>query len=161
MVDMVMDVVGPEFDWGMSDDLEPDSDNFFHMLKDADEPLWPGYETHTILLAVSELLKLKEEYNMTVSYYDRMVAIIKKMLPKEEKLVESFYASKKMVKGLGMRYEKIDACHNDCMLFYKDDQLKSSCDVYGESQFKQRQDSRNKKDMPYKVLHYLPLTPSF
>ena len=73
---------------------------------------------------------------MTVSCYDRMVAIIKKMLPKEEKLVGSFYASKKMVKGLGMGYEKIDACRNDCMLFYKDDQLKSSCDVCGKSQFK-------------------------
>ena len=29
-----------------------------------------------------------------------------------------------MVKELDMRYEKIDACHNDCMLFYKEDQLK-------------------------------------
>ena len=40
---------------------------------------------------------------------------------------------KKMVKGLGMGYEKIDVCHNDCMLFDKDDQLKSSCDICGES----------------------------
>ena len=39
MVDMVVDVAGPEFNWGMSDDLEPDSNNFFSMLKDADESL--------------------------------------------------------------------------------------------------------------------------
>ena len=129
MVDMVMDVAGPEFDWDMSDDLDLDSDNFFCMLKDVDEPLWPGCETHTILSAVSELLNLKAEFNMTISCYDKMVAIIKKMLPKEEKLVGSYYTSKKMIKGLGMGYEKIDACRNDCMLFYKDDQLKSSCDV--------------------------------
>ena len=64
-----------------------------------------------------------------------------------------------MVKGLGMRYEKINACRNDCMLFYKDDQLKSSCDVCGESRFKHRKDGRNKNDIPYKVLHYLSLTP--
>ena len=136
MVDMVMDAAGPEFDWDMSDDPEPDSDNFFRMLKDADEPLWPSCETHTILSAVSELLNLKAEFNMTISCYDRMVAIIKKMLLKEEKLVGSFYASKKIVKGLGMGYEKIDACRNDCMLFYKDNQLKSSYDVCDESQFK-------------------------
>ena len=116
MVDMVMDVTGPEFDWDMSDDLEPDSDNFFRMLKDADKPLWPGYETHTILSVVSKLLNLKVEFNMTINCYDRMVVIIKKMLPKEEKLVGSFYASKKMIKGSGMGYEKIDTCHNDCML---------------------------------------------
>ena len=44
---------------------------------------------------MSELLNLKVEFNMTVNYYDRMVAIIKKMLSKEKKLVGSFYASKK------------------------------------------------------------------
>ena len=133
MIDKVMGATGPKFNWGMSDDLELDSDNFFCMLKDVDEPLWPGCETHTILSVVSELLNLKVEFNMTVGCYDRMVAIIKKMLSKEEKLVESFYASKKMVKGLGMGYEKIDACHNDCILFYIDDQLKSSYNVYDEN----------------------------
>ena len=117
-----MDAVGLEFDWDMLDDLEPNSDNIFHMLKDADEPLWLDCETHTILSTVSELLNLKVEFNMTVGCHDRMVAIIKKMLLKEKKLVESFYALKKMVKGLGMGYEKIDACRNDYMLFYKDDQ---------------------------------------
>ena len=67
---------------------------------------------------MSELLNLKAEFNMMVNCYDRMVAIIKKMLLKDEKLVGSFYASKKMMKRLGMGYEKIDACHNDCMPFY-------------------------------------------
>ena len=43
----------------MSDDLEQDSDNFFRMLKDMDEPLWSGCETHTILSVMSELLNLK------------------------------------------------------------------------------------------------------
>ena len=76
------------------------------------------------------------EFNMMVNCYDRMIAIIKKILPKDEKLVGSFYASKKMVKGLGMGYEKIDACHNGCMLFYKEDQLKSSCSVCCVSQSK-------------------------
>ena len=58
---------------------------------------------------------------MMVNYYDRMVAIIKMMLLKDEKLVGSFYTSKKMMKRLDMRYEKIDTCYNDCMLFYKED----------------------------------------
>ena len=75
MVDMVMNAAGLEFDWGMSDDLEPDSDNFFCMLKDADESLWSGYETHTILSTMSKLLNLKIEFNMIFSCYDRMIAI--------------------------------------------------------------------------------------
>ena len=64
------------------------------MLKDADEPIWPGYETRTILLAVLELLNLKAKFNMTVSCCDRMVAIIKKMLSKEESLLGVFMFKK-------------------------------------------------------------------
>ena len=70
---------------------------------------------------------------MMVNCYDRIIQIIKKILLKDEKFIENFYASKKMMKGLGMGYEKIDACRNICMLFYKNDQLKSSCDICGES----------------------------
>ena len=136
----------------MEDDPEADSSDFYRMLKDTDELSWSACETHTMLSAVSELPNLKIEFNMTVNCYDRMVAIIKKMLPKDEKLVGSFYASKKMVKRLGMGYEKIDARRNDCMLFYKEDQLKSTCDVSSESQFKPRQDGTNQKDIPYKLM---------
>ena len=97
----------------MEDDPKVDSDDFYHMLKDADEPLLSEYETHTVLSTILELLNLKVEFNMMLNCYDRMVAITKKMLPKDEKLVESFYASKKMTKRLGMEYKKIDVCCND------------------------------------------------
>ena len=142
----------------MEDNPKAGSDNFYHMLRDADELLLSGYETYTTLSAMSELLNLKIKFNMMVNCYDRMVAIIKKILPKDEKLVESFYASKKMVKKLGMGYERIDAYLNDCMLFYKEDQLKSSCDVCGESRFKPRQEGRSQKDILYKIFLYLFLT---
>ena len=85
----------------MDDDSEAGGGDFYRMLKDADELLWSGCETHTILSVVLELLNLKFEFNMTVNFYDGMVAIIKKILTKDEKLVESFYASKKMVKEFG------------------------------------------------------------
>ena len=117
----------------MENNPKAGSNNFYCTLKDADEPLWSECETHTILSAVSELLNLKVEFNMMVNCYDRMVAILKKILPKDEKLVGSFYTSKKMMKELDMGYEKMDACRNDGILFYKKDQLKSSCDVYGQS----------------------------
>ena len=71
------------------------------MLRDADKPLWLECETHTVLSAVSELLNLKIEFNMMINCYNRMVVIIKKMLPKDKKLVGSFYDSKKMMKWLG------------------------------------------------------------
>ena len=80
---------------------------------------------------------------MMINCYDRMVAIIKKMLSKDEKIIGSFYTSKKIIKGLSMGYKKIKACRNDCTFFYKEDQLKSTYDVCGESRFKLRQKGKN------------------
>lgn len=41
-----------------------------------------------------------------------------------------------MMKKLILRYEKIDVCENDCMLYYGDDTNKIVCDIYGNSRYK-------------------------
>ena len=130
MIDMVMDAAGSEFNWNMEDDSEASNSDFYHMLRDVDEPLWSKYEIHTVLSSVSKLLILKVGFNMMVNCYDRIVAIIKKNTIERWKACWEFLYLKKNDERVryGIR-EKIDACHNDCMLFYKEDQLKSSCDV--------------------------------
>ena len=40
---------------------------------------------------------------MTVNYYDRIIAIIKKILPKDKKLIGSFYTFKKNSEGVRYR----------------------------------------------------------
>ena len=92
MIDIVMDVAGFEFDWDIQDDPEAGRGNFYHKMKYANKLLWSGCETHIVLSAISKLLNLKAEFNIIVNYYDTMVAIIKKMSPKDKKLVGSFYA---------------------------------------------------------------------
>jgi hypothetical protein len=52
---------------------------------------------------------------------------VKHNMPKD------LYQSKKIVAGLGINYEKIDACKKNCMLFwkeYKDDTECMHCDRY-------------------------------
>jgi len=81
------------------------------------------------------------------------------MLPTGEKLPGDFYQAKKLVRGLSMEYKKIDACPNNCMLYYKsEDLLKDKCDICGEPRYKT---PPNKKGKPIarKVLRYLPITP--
>ncbi|XP_016168221.1 uncharacterized protein LOC107610730 [Arachis ipaensis] len=68
-----------------------------------------------------------------------MVAIIKSMLPESEKLPEDFYRSKTMIQELGLGYEKIDACSNHYMLYYKETSDKTSyvaCTMCGHPRFK-------------------------
>jgi hypothetical protein len=107
-VDMVIDAMGDDLseDQNLEEDPNPSASKFYTLLRDADEPLWVGCHKHTKLSAVTQLLNLKSEFNMSESCYDRMIVIIKSMLPETEKLPENFYRS-----------EKIDACPNHCMLY--------------------------------------------
>jgi hypothetical protein len=45
------------------------------------------------------------------------------------------YHSKTIIKGLGMDYEKIDVCKNNCMLFMNEHAEEKKCLKYGQSRF--------------------------
>ena len=49
------------------------------------------------------------------------------LLPSGSILVESYYEAKKIIKDLGPSYDKIDACTNNCMLFWKKDVALDAC----------------------------------
>ncbi|KAK2455713.1 hypothetical protein QL285_003139 [Trifolium repens] len=156
-VDMVIDAMGDDLseDQNLEEDPNPSASNFYTLLRDADEPLWVGCHKHTKLSAVTQLLNLKSELNMSESCYDRMIVIIKSMLPETEKLQENFYRSKKMVKDLGLGYEKIDACPNHCMLYErenKDPKVCSACLVCNHPRFKPKVGCSMKgKDVPFSM----------
>lgn len=107
-----MILLGQDFDWSREAFYleEPNSDapKFFQILKDVDEPLWPRCEKSTKLSVVAQLLNLKDESNMSRAHFNRMISIIKNMLPKDEKMPENYYRSKQMVKMLGLGYQKIN-----------------------------------------------------
>lgn len=82
------------------------------------------------------------------------------MLPHDVTLPDDFYQSKKMLKNLILAYEKIHACPNDCMLYWKEHAKKKKCIICGHDRFKNGMKGRGKQnEVPYKVLRYLPLTP--
>jgi hypothetical protein len=67
---------------------------------------------------------------------------------------------------MGLGYEKIPACRNDCMLFWKDNKDLNSCLKFGQSKWKDEVDlddngqpilASNKH--PTKVLRWFPLIP--
>ena len=82
------------------------------------------------------------------------------MLPQDEKLPKNFYRAKKMINEIGLRYVKIDACPNHCMLYYKIDADKLTYSICHYDRFKpKRGGPSKKKDVPYMSLHYLFITP--
>jgi L-fucose mutarotase/ribose pyranase (RbsD/FucU family) len=74
-MDLIFDVAGTKMGSAMGpgdvttivDEESPNdaASRFYDLLRDADEPLWNGCESHTILSAVLQLMKLKSEYNLS------------------------------------------------------------------------------------------------
>ena len=74
----------------------------------------------------------------------------------------SMYEAKKTLNAFGMEYEKIHACHNDCILYRNKFQDASSCPTCGMSRWKANKARvRNTKRILAKVLWYFPPIPRF
>ena len=64
-----------------------------------------------------------------------------------------------MIRDLGLGYVKIDACEENCMLYWKENAKNSECWVCGPLRWKSSEGSVRAKKVPHKILRYFPLTP--
>lgn len=89
------------------------------------------------------------------------------MLPLDAKLPKDHYEAKKIIRDLGLGYEKIHACPNDCMLFWKQNVNLEACPCCKASRWKKNEASvaskhalSNKgKKKAAKILRWFPLKP--
>ncbi|XP_028056155.1 uncharacterized protein LOC114260277 [Camellia sinensis] len=88
---------------------------------------------------------------------DMMLEFLTKLLPKDNLVPKSTYEAKKILHELGLSYELIDACVNDCVLFWKANTTLDKCPNCNASRYKTNH-GRGKK-ISRKVLRYFPLTP--
>ncbi|XP_063940533.1 uncharacterized protein LOC135149261 [Daucus carota subsp. sativus] len=142
----------------VDDEPNPAAKEFYKMLHSASEPIYPSNVNYTTFEFVNELLHFKNKHNCSNNGFDDLLKLIGLVLPDNHKLPQTYYAVKNMLKGLNLGYEKIDACENDCMLFYKENSEKTRCDICKESRYKEPKDL-NKKKISRKILRYFPLTP--
>jgi len=87
------------------------------------------------------------------------------MRPEENTLPNRNYEAKKILCPMGMKYKKIHACPNDCILYRKDFELLKSFPRCGLSRHKLKQkdddiiEEIEKHGPPMKVMWYLPIIP--
>ena len=139
---------------------DPDNVKFQQLLADAEEPLYPGCPDFTKLSAILELLNLKGKHGCSDAFFTELLVSLKSMLPKPNALVENTYEAKKIVKLMGSGYQKIHACVNNCIIYYKQDEYKSVCRSCGTTRWKV--DAKTKKvyeNVPAKVMWYFPIIP--
>ncbi|XP_066161921.1 uncharacterized protein [Oryza sativa Japonica Group] len=97
------------------------------------------------------------------NYIMALLGLLSDALPQEADLPNNCYEAKKIIRGLGLGYQKIHACPKDCVLFRGDKANQESCDVCGSSRWITDKngypvESKGKKK-PAKVLRYFPLIP--
>ncbi|CAL8163316.1 unnamed protein product [Prunus armeniaca] len=71
------------------------------------------------------------------------------------------YETKRTLNALGLKYEKIHACSNDCILYTKKYHDLTSYPKCGLSRWKVTKKNVVKKGVPTKVLRYFPPIPKF
>jgi hypothetical protein len=79
------------------------------------------------------LFKLK--YNFSNQCYNDIMKLIIDLIPMKHNMQKDLYQYKKIVSGLRMNYEKIDACERNCMLFWKEYKDDTECMHCGRSRY--------------------------
>ncbi|KAL6584579.1 hypothetical protein OROMI_003868 [Orobanche minor] len=122
------------YDIGESNDeeLADNPEEFLRVVEDGDQPLYPD-----------------------------MLLLMHLLLPEGNQVPSSAYRAKKTLVTLGMEYEKIHACPNDCILYRYDNVDAIRCSTCGVFRWKLGDDGEERFDVPAKVLWYVPPIPRF
>ncbi|CAN6695794.1 unnamed protein product [Malus baccata var. baccata] len=123
--------VGPSTEPPIGEGRPEEVETFFRLLEEADQDLWPGCKEFKKLEAVVRLYQIKCLAGMPNKIFTTLLELIKRMLPEGDCLPESCYKAKKLINDLGLTYVKIDACPNDCMIYWKDTSDLTMCSICG------------------------------
>ncbi|KAK1422943.1 hypothetical protein QVD17_18233 [Tagetes erecta] len=132
-------------------------DDFESLLKEVQSELYPGCTKFSSLDFLAKLMHIKVKNKWTNSSFDELLELLQSSHPEGNKIPPSHYVAKKTLKKIGLGYESIHVCKNDCALFWKEHRLLQNCPVCNESRWV---DTNTKgKKVAHKVLRYFRLTP--
>ncbi|CAL2244725.1 unnamed protein product [Prunus armeniaca] len=168
--DQVMDIIQDVFPFASTNINQEEEDDvptpidstefeqYEKLLKNVNQELYSGCESFSVLTAIVELMHGKIKYRMSNLCFDYFLGVFKRMLPMDNYLPKDHKHAQRVLNGLGLGYEKLHACKNNCMLFYKEHESLNTCPTCNESRFKMTSQNRTTK-IPQKVMRYLPLKP--
>jgi hypothetical protein len=89
---------------------------FFKLLKASEQPRHK--HTEVILLAfITQLVDIKSKYFFFNNCYNDLIKLINDILLKTHKVPKDMYQSKKIMSALGLKYENIGICPDNCIFF--------------------------------------------
>jgi hypothetical protein len=147
---------------------EKEREKLERMLDDHKKNLYPNCEDGQKKLGSTlKLLQWKAETGLSNKGFEKLLKIVKKMLPKDNELPASTYEAKKIVCPLGLEVQNIYECPNDCILYHGEEyENLNACPVCSAFWYKIRRDDpgdiegeRPRKRVPAKVMWYAPTIP--
>ena len=160
MNDLIADI-GMEYELNSEEQPLPEEvEKFYRLLAASDEKVHEGTDV-IVLQAVMRLMAMKSKYNFANNCYNGVLKQIIDLLPSSHKMPKDLYQSKKMLAGLGMNYDKIDACENNCMLFWKEHKDDTHCMHCKKSRYVEVVTDDGEEittKVPSKQLWYMPKT---
>ncbi|GMJ12295.1 hypothetical protein HRI_004898700 [Hibiscus trionum] len=138
---------------------------FYNLLNEMNEQLYEGSKYSKLSFCIC-LFHLKCLGGWTGNSFTQLLEFLGEMFP-FAKIPQSSKDMKKVIKDLGLGYEKIHSCPNDCMLYWGDRKNQESCHVCGKSRWMNKDvenvsedevEARSRKK-PVKILRYFPLIP--
>ena len=100
------------------------------------KPLYEECTKFSIFSAIVVLYHLKAFYGWANKSFTMLLQVLQDLLPSDAKLPKDCYEAKKIIKDLGLGYEKIHTCPNECMLFWKENANLDACPHCEESRWK-------------------------
>jgi hypothetical protein len=141
---------------------------FYQLVKENEQVLYPNCKKYSKLSFMVHLYHLKCLHGWSDKSFSMLLDLLRDALPEGNVLPKSYYETKKMISGLGLGYEKIHACPNDCVLYWDKHINDQVCPKCGTSRWKTTNDdvqgngkeiSKKRKNIPAKILRWFPLKP--
>ncbi|XP_060974565.1 uncharacterized protein LOC133039673 [Cannabis sativa] len=164
MFDVIEDITGGvNFETNQNDEIggeetyynEPT--NFKELFDEVEKELYPGCSQFSSLTFLVKMMHIKVLNKMSDKCFDMILELLCQAFPTDHKLPKSHYEAKRMLRTLGLGYETIHVCKNDCTLFWKEYKDATECPTCGFSSYKHK--GKKKKNVPVKKMHYFPITP--
>jgi hypothetical protein len=123
-MDKMLDAIRPEFETNYEDPPTPEVQKFFDMLR-ALEELLHKHTTVSVLAFVTCITSIKSKFTFSNKCFKELLSLINNVLPSNHKMPKDMYQSKKLLSALDMKYEKINGCKDNYMIFYKEHKVET------------------------------------
>ena len=124
-------------------------------MREAKRQLYPGCTKFSRFSFVVKLLHMKSFYRISNSTFSAVMKLLAEAFPECNTLPKSYEEAKRLVKELGLGYDSIHVCYNNCVLFRKEYAHHNNCPICDLSRWKDPE----RKKIPQKVLRHFSLPP--